>query len=125
MKREQLGFLADNPLDTKRFAYYVGWRCHDATIKDVATELGPTGAPSVKEKMLMKLVHDCSAIAAIGIMLIAFASSANGKQPPGESCRVASKIEYDSAKRSSLLSNRFGRYVRTGRVWRRQYWYCA
>jgi hypothetical protein len=72
----------------------------------------------------MKLVDDCRAIAAIGIMLIAFASSANAKQPPGERCRVVSKIEYDSAKRSSLLSNRFGRYVATGRAWRRQYWYC-
>ena len=40
VKRERLGFLADNPLYTKRFAYYAGRRCHDATIKDVATELG-------------------------------------------------------------------------------------
>jgi transposase len=39
VKREQLEFLADNPLYTKRFAYYVGRRCHDATIKDVAAEL--------------------------------------------------------------------------------------
>jgi hypothetical protein len=39
VKRERLGFLADKPLDTKRFAYYVGWRYQDATIKDVATEL--------------------------------------------------------------------------------------
>jgi transposase len=40
VKRERLDFLADNPLYTKRFAYYVGRRCHDATIKDVAAELG-------------------------------------------------------------------------------------
>src|SRR3979411_1444194 len=39
VKREQLDFLADNPLYTKRFAYYVGWRCRQATIKDVAKEL--------------------------------------------------------------------------------------
>ena len=32
-------FLADNPLYTKRFAYYVGRRCRSATIKDVAAEL--------------------------------------------------------------------------------------
>ena len=31
--------LADNPLYTKRFAYYVGRRCRQATIKDVADEL--------------------------------------------------------------------------------------
>ncbi|HEX4840179.1 MAG TPA: helix-turn-helix domain-containing protein [Rhabdochlamydiaceae bacterium] len=39
MKRERLDFLADNPLYTKRFAYYVGRRCRSATIKDVAAEL--------------------------------------------------------------------------------------
>ena len=39
MKREQLGFLADNPFYTKRFAYYVGRRCRSATIKDIADEL--------------------------------------------------------------------------------------
>lgn len=39
VKREQLDFLADNPLYTKRFAFYVGWRCRRATITDVAREL--------------------------------------------------------------------------------------
>ena len=39
VKRERLEFLADNPLYTKRFAYYVGRRCREATIKDVAKEL--------------------------------------------------------------------------------------
>ena len=39
VKREQLDFLADNPLYTKRFAYYVGERCRGAPIKDVAAEL--------------------------------------------------------------------------------------
>ena len=39
VKRERLDFLADNPLYTKRFAYYVGRRCRDGTIKDVAAEL--------------------------------------------------------------------------------------
>ena len=39
MKRERLEFLADNPLYTKRFAYFVGRRCRQATIKDVAKEL--------------------------------------------------------------------------------------
>jgi transposase len=38
VKREQLDFLADNPLYTKRFAFYVGRRCVSATIKDVAKE---------------------------------------------------------------------------------------
>src|SRR6202051_1132671 len=39
VKRERLDFLADNPLYTKRFSYYVGRRCRSATIKDVAAEL--------------------------------------------------------------------------------------
>ena len=39
VKRERLEFLADNPLYTKRFAYFVGRRCRQATIKDVANEL--------------------------------------------------------------------------------------
>lgn len=39
MKREGLDWLADNPLYTKRFAYYVGRRCASAPIKAVAEEL--------------------------------------------------------------------------------------
>jgi len=39
VKQEQLDFLADNPLYTKRFAYYVGRRCRGAPIKEVAAEL--------------------------------------------------------------------------------------
>ncbi len=39
MKREPLDFLADNPLYTKRFAWFVGRRCRAGTIQDVAREL--------------------------------------------------------------------------------------
>ena len=39
VKRERLDFLADNPLYTKRFAFYVGRRCRSATVKDVDREL--------------------------------------------------------------------------------------
>jgi transposase len=39
VKRERLSFLADNPLYTQRFAFYVGRRCRSATIKDIAQEL--------------------------------------------------------------------------------------
>jgi transposase len=39
VKRERLEFLADNPLYTKRFAFYVGRRCRSAPIQDVAKEL--------------------------------------------------------------------------------------
>lgn len=39
VKREGLDWLADNPLYTKRFAWYVGRRCASAPIKAVAEEL--------------------------------------------------------------------------------------
>ena len=39
VKNEHLDFLADNPYYTKRFAYYVGRRCREASIKAVAAEL--------------------------------------------------------------------------------------
>jgi transposase len=39
VKRELLEFLADNTHFTKRFAHFVGRRCRQATIKDVAKEL--------------------------------------------------------------------------------------
>ena len=39
VKRERLDFLADNPRFTRRFACYVGRRCRQASIRDVAKEL--------------------------------------------------------------------------------------
>jgi transposase len=39
VKRAHLDFLADNPLYTRRVAFYVGRRCRSATVKDVAKEL--------------------------------------------------------------------------------------
>ena len=39
VKRERLEFLADNPFYTKRFSHYVGRRCRQGTIKDIAQEL--------------------------------------------------------------------------------------
>jgi transposase len=39
VKTEELKWLANNPLYTKRFAVYVGKRCHDATVQSVAKEL--------------------------------------------------------------------------------------
>jgi transposase len=39
VKRESLEFLTDNALHTKRFAYQVGRRCGNSTIKEVADEL--------------------------------------------------------------------------------------
>jgi len=39
VKSERLDWLADSPFYTKRFAFYVGRRCRDSTIKAVADDL--------------------------------------------------------------------------------------
>ncbi len=39
VSRERLDFLADTPLYTKRFAWFVGRRCRQSTITNVAREL--------------------------------------------------------------------------------------
>ena len=39
VKQEKLDWLADYPFCTKRFAYYVGRRCRDSSIQDIAEEL--------------------------------------------------------------------------------------
>ena len=39
MKTERLEWLADNPFYTKRFAFFVGRRCRETSIKEVADEL--------------------------------------------------------------------------------------
>jgi len=39
VKQERLDFLADSPFYTKRFGYFVGRRCRQASISDVAKEL--------------------------------------------------------------------------------------
>ena len=71
------------------------------------------------------LINDGAFTAVIGLMLIAFpASSVNAEQPPHKGCVGVSKGAYQSAKKKKLLRNRFGTYVRTGRLWHRYYWYC-
>lgn len=39
VKQEGLEWLANNPFYTKRFAFYVGKRCRDSSIKAIAQEL--------------------------------------------------------------------------------------
>ena len=39
VKTERLNWLADNPFYTKRFAFFVGRRCRDCTVKAVAEDL--------------------------------------------------------------------------------------
>ena len=39
MKTERLPWLANNPFYTQRFAFYVGQRCRDSSVKAIAEEL--------------------------------------------------------------------------------------
>jgi hypothetical protein len=74
---------------------------------------------------VIALLENEACAAVIGAMLMACSSSSLlAAQQPWKDCRAVSKLEYNSAKNQHLLSNRFARYVRTGRVWRRHYWYC-
>ncbi len=73
----------------------------------------------------VKLIENAACAAVIGLMLVAFSSSSvNAEQAPRKECAAVSKHEYNSAKRENLLRNRNGAYIRTGRIWRRYYWYC-
>jgi hypothetical protein len=66
-------------------------------------------------------VHPLALIATIFVLS---ASPANAVQAPSDQCRAVTKIVYNSAKKQFLLRNRFDVYVRTGRIWRRHFWYC-
>ena len=69
------------------------------------------------------LPRACAAAAAV--VAIVFSSlPANAEKPPWEGCRLASKVEYDSARQQHLLRSRVGMYVKTGPIWKRSYWYC-
>jgi hypothetical protein len=82
----------------------------------------------MKREELIILIENGACTVVIGLMLTAFSSSAssavNAEQPPPKGCAPVSKSEYDSAKRQNLLRTRFTRYVRTGRLLKRYYWYC-
>jgi len=58
VRQERLPWLSDNRNLTKRFAYYLGWRCEGAAIKAVAGEFGldwKTVKEAEKEYMKAKL----------------------------------------------------------------------
>ena len=79
----------------------------------------------MKREELITLIENGACTAVIGLMLVAFSSSTvNAEELPPKGCAPVSKSEYDSAKRQNLLRTRFTRYVRTGRLLKRYYWYC-
>ncbi len=76
-----------------------------------------------KRRKFITLVESVASVAVIALLVLAFPSSANAQQPPWKGCYAVDKREYYSAKKQKLLHAR-GVYVRTGRLWRRYYWYC-
>jgi hypothetical protein len=52
------------------------------------------------------------------------ASGAVAQQAPRPNCVPVSKQEYNNARKSRLQHQRFGDYIRTGRVLKRFYWFC-
>jgi hypothetical protein len=57
-------------------------------------------------------------------LILSHAPSTRAQQTPPARCSSVAKQEYDAAKKENLLRGRFGGYLRTGRIGRRQYWYC-
>jgi hypothetical protein len=85
------------------------------------------GSGPMSDGRLCRLRNGIAAVrapAVIAAILLSYCSAADAVEPPSEHCRAASKTEYESAKKQFLLRNRFGAYVRTGRIWHRHYWYC-
>lgn len=59
------------------------------------------------------------------ILLAAVALPAAARQAPRANCVAVTKQEYNSARKTRLQQHRFGEYLRTGRVLKRFYWFCA
>jgi len=79
----------------------------------------------MKRAKPVALIERGACIAVLGLMLMALPSaSANAQQPPRKGCVEVDKSEYKIANRNKLHRTRFGVYVRTGRLFRRHYWYC-
>jgi len=78
----------------------------------------------MRPKQLILRAEDVACVTLIGIMAIALPVSVRAEPAPSWKCIAVVKQEYDSAKKKHLLHTRMGTYVRTGRPWRRYYWYC-
>ena len=57
-------------------------------------------------------------------LILCHAPPVYAQQAAPARCSSVAKHEYDAAKKQNLLRTRFGGYLRTGRIGRRQYWYC-
>jgi len=67
----------------------------------------------------------CATVAVAGVMLMVASSPwAVAQQAPRPNCVPVSKQEYNNARKSRLQQQRFGEYIRTGRVLKRFYWFC-
>jgi len=77
--------------------------------------------PQKRIALIERVVWSCT----VGLALVVcHALAAQAQTTPPKRCASIAKQEYDAAKKQNLLRSRFGDYVRTGRIGRRQYWYC-
>lgn len=63
------------------------------------------------------------ALAAV-VLLLCPVLSAHAQQAPRAGCVAVTKQEYNNARKTRLQQQRFGEYIRTGRVLKRFYWFC-
>jgi hypothetical protein len=64
------------------------------------------------------------AVAAVAVLALGL-PAAHSQRAPRVNCVAVTKQEYNNARKSKLQQQRFGEYVRTGRVLKRLYWFCA
>jgi len=76
----------------------------------------------MRRKKPIALVASAAGAGAIGLMLLS--SHVSAASAPRTDCVTVSREEYASAKRKHALRSRFGMYLKTGRLGRRQYLYC-
>ena len=69
-----------------------------------------------------QIAMDTVAGLVLGLLMV---SSAHAQQAPRANCVAVTKQEYNNARKTKLQQQRFGEYVRTGRVLKRFYWFCS
>ena len=75
------------------------------------------------EKLSARFSSGC-AIAALAAALIALSPALAKTEEMPWGCMAVTKAEYNAAKKQKILHGTFGVYKKTGRIWRRSYWFC-
>jgi hypothetical protein len=75
------------------------------------------------ERLSARLSAGCAIAALAAALIVLSPALAKAVEMPW-GCMAVTKAEYNAAKKKKLLHGRFGVYKRTGRIWRRSYWFC-